>query len=198
MAKFEKEFKTFSNTKKKDLADSIKTAKDIYENKKGPEEKIKSKDKKNNNNNQKESSSDGLSKNNNDKIEKGAKNNHGSISNTPLLPLEQNKNIKKENVPLVSNDKKGYPQDVNNIQSTTNTNNSGNISFLKKKTKRIDEKNGIELIHKIISYISKIVKLLSQKSYEKIEEDKECMLKVLTYLKDYKMSEPIDFLKVYN
>lgn len=198
MAKFEKEFKTFSNTKKKDLADSIKTAKDIYENKKGPEEKIKSKDKKNNNNNQKESSSDGLSKNNNDKIEKGAKNNHGSISNTPLLPLEQNKNTKKENVPLVSNDKKGYPQDVNNIQSTTNTNNSGNISFLKKKTKRIDEKNGIELIHKIISYISKIVKLLSQKSYEKIEEDKECMLKVLTYLKDYKMSEPIDFLKVYN
>lgn len=114
-----------------------------------------------------------------------------------MLPLEQNKNIKKENIPLVSNDKKSYPQDLNNNLCTTNTNNSGSISFLKKKTKRIEEKNGIELIHKIISYISKIVKLLSQKSYEKIEEDKECMVKVLTYLKDYKMSEPIDFLKVY-
>lgn len=114
-----------------------------------------------------------------------------------MLPLEQNKNIKKENIPLVSNDKKSYPQDLNNNLCTTNTNNSGSISFLKKKTKRIEEKNGVELIHKIISYISKIVKLLSQKSYEKIEEDKECMLKVLTYLKDYKMSEPIDFLKVY-
>ena len=45
---------------------------------------------------------------------------------------------------------------------------------------------------KIINYLLYICK-----NVENTDVEKECLLKVLEYLKDYKMDNPIQFLKVY-
>ena len=141
MAKFEKEFKTYSNTKKKDLLVSIKKAKEIYDSKEEKQNKpvpvIEEKQKQ-------------------------------SISISPLKTIESNSSKKDDN----------------------------SVSLLKKKTKRSSDKGNGDLIHKIIAYISNIIKLISSKATDKVLNDKECILKIMEYLKDYKMNEPIDFLKV--
>ena len=141
MAKFEKEFKTYSNTKKKDLLVSIKKAKEIYDSKEEKQNKpvpvIEEKQKQ-------------------------------SISISPLKTIESNSSKKDDN----------------------------SVSLLKKKTKRSSDKGNGDLIHKIIAYISNIIKLISSKATDKVLNEKECILKIMEYLKDYKMNEPIDFLKV--
>ena len=142
MAKFEKEFKTYSNTKKKDLLVSIKKAKEIYDSKEEKQNKPVP------------------------AIEEKPKQ---SISISPLKPIESNSSKKDDS----------------------------SVSLLKKKTKRSsDQKGTSDLIHKIVAYISNVIKLISSKSTDKVLNDKECILKIMEYLKDYKMNEPIDFLKV--
>ena len=142
LAKFEKEYKTYSNTKKKDLLDSIKKAKELYETKEEKQNKITP------------------------TIEKKQMQ---SISLSPLKPLESNSSKKDDS----------------------------SISLLKRKTKRSNDSKGTsDLIQKIIAYISNVVKLISSKTIDKVLNDKECILKIMEYLKEYKMNEPIDFLKV--
>jgi hypothetical protein len=48
-----------------------------------------------------------------------------------------------------------------------------------------------ELIKKIINYLVYITKNL-----DKVEDETECLLRVLDYLKEYKMYNPTKFLKV--
>ena len=48
-----------------------------------------------------------------------------------------------------------------------------------------------ELMKKIINYLLYICK-----NVENTDVEKECLLKVLEYLKDYKIDNPIQFLKV--
>ena len=142
MAKFEKEYKTYSNTKKKDLLDSIKKAKELYETKEEKQNKITP------------------------TIEEKPMQ---SISLSPLKPLESNSSKKDDS----------------------------SVSLLKRKTKRSSDSKGTsDLIQKIIAYISNVVKLISSKTIDKVLNDKECILKIMEYLKEYKMNEPIDFLKV--
>lgn len=142
LAKFEKEYKTYSNTKKKDLLDSIKKAKELYETKEEKQNKITP------------------------TIEEKQMQ---SISLSPLKPLESNSSKKDDS----------------------------SVSLLKRKTKRSSDSKGTsDLIQKIIAYISNVVKLISSKTIDKVLNDKECILKIMEYLKEYKMNEPIDFLKV--
>ena len=141
MAKFEKEFKTYSNTKKKDLLVSIKKAKEIYDSK---EEK----------------------------------------QNKPVPVIEE----KQKQLISIS--------PLKTIESNSSKKDDSSVSLLKKKTKRSSDKGNGDLIHKIIAYISNIIKLISSKATDKVLNDKECILKIMEYLKDYKMNEPIDFLKV--
>jgi hypothetical protein len=49
-----------------------------------------------------------------------------------------------------------------------------------------------DLMKKIINYLLYICKNVDSMSLEK-----DCLIKVLEYLKDYKMENPIHFLKVY-
>ena len=142
MAKFEKEYKTYSNTKKKDLLDSIKKAIELYETKEEKQNKITP------------------------TIEEKPMQ---SISLSTLKPLESNSSKKDDS----------------------------SVSLLKRKTKRSSDSKGTsDLIQKIIAYISNVVKLISSKTIDKVLNDKECILKIMEYLKEYKMNEPIDFLKV--
>ena len=141
MAKFEKEFKTYSNTKKKDLLVSIKKAKEIYDSK---EEK----------------------------------------QNKPVPVIEEKQ---KQSISI---------SPLKTIESNSSKKDDSSVSLLKKKTKRSSDKGNGDLIHKIIAYISNIIKLISSKATDKVLNDKECILKIMEYLKDYKMNEPIDFLKV--
>ena len=141
MAKFEKEFKTYSNTKKKDLLVSIKKAKEIYDSK---EEK----------------------------------------QNKPVPVIEE----KQKQLISIS--------PLKTIESNSSKKDDSSVSLLKKKTKRSSDKGNGDLIHKIIAYISNIIKLISSKATDKVLNEKECILKIMEYLKDYKMNEPIDFLKV--
>lgn len=141
MAKFEKEFKTYSNTKKKDLLVSIKKAKEIYDSK---EEK----------------------------------------QNKPVPVIEEKQ---KQSISI---------SPLKTIESNSSKKDDSSVSLLKKKTKRSSDKGNGDLIHKIIAYISNIIKLISSKATDKVLNEKECILKIMEYLKDYKMNEPIDFLKV--
>ena len=141
MAKFEKEFKTYSNTKKKDLLVSIKKAKEIYDSK---EEK----------------------------------------QNKPVPVIEEKQ---KQSISI---------SPLKTIESNSSKKDDSSVSLLKKKTKRSSDKGNGDLIHKIIAYISNIIKLVSSKATDKVLNEKECILKIMEYLKDYKMNEPIDFLKV--
>ena len=137
--KFEKEYKIHSNTKKKNLLDSIKIAKELYDCKKGLKE-----------NNLKENLIDDINKNNNEKIEESA--------------LSEKSSNFKDN------------------------------TFLKKKLKRIDEKNGLDIAHKITNYLASIVIQIKKKKFV-IENEKNYMIKVMKFLKDFKMNEPIDYLR---
>ena len=40
-----------------------------------------------------------------------------------------------------------------------------------------------------------IAKIIEKKEEEKLKEENECLMKVLEFLRDYKMTDPIDFLK---
>lgn len=156
--KFEKKYKIYSNSKKKDLLESIKLAKQLYDNKKNNKENLKDNfgDEVNNKSNEKEKKINNISpsKNENDKIEESA------LS-------EKSSNFKD---------------------------NYSNGNFLKKKLKRIDEKNGLEIAHKITNYLASIVIQIKKKKFI-IENEKNNMIKVMKFLKDFKMNEPIDYLR---
>jgi hypothetical protein len=154
LSKFEKEYKINSNTKKKNLLDSIKIAKELYDCKKGLKE-----------NNLKENLIDDINKNN----EKEKKINNISPS--------KNENEKIEESAL--------SEKSSNFKDNT---------FLKKKLKRIDEKNGLDIAHKITNYLASIVIQIKKKKFV-IENEKNYMIKVMKFLKDFKMNEPIDYLR---
>jgi hypothetical protein len=91
---------------------------------------------------------------------------------------------------------------------------NNNTTFLNKKKKRNDEvkkeskfymnkyisfnldPNEVnELMKKIINYLLFVSKNL-EKSDVNLDNDKECLIKVFEFLKEYKMADPIEFLKV--
>lgn len=177
MTKFEKGYKEYSNTKKKDLLDNIKIAKEQYDERK---EKLKS---------------------SKDKALKDSQqiktNQNNSAPSTPSLSSlskekrEKDKDKKEDELSEISSSKIST-----NLKNTKGSIASMNNSFLKKKTKRPFEKAGAELLNNAVSYVSYIARLIFKKNLDKIKEDKSCILKVMEFLKDFKMNEPIDFLKV--
>lgn len=207
MAKFEKDFKSHSNTKKKDLLDSIKAAKLLYDTKKGVEEKkpkdkklkadVKAKSQLENSSIRKESE-DSLSKE--DEISK-SEDERPQHNNQNKLNNNNNTSVTTSNNNASTQQMKKQANNNNNSVTTSNNNNSppkSTQTFLRRKIKRTEDKGGMDLMHKIISYLIHIAKEIEKKRFEILEEDKECLMKALEFLKDYKMAEPIDFLKVSN
>ena len=116
---------------------------------------------------------------------------------------------------------KGF--DENNVINSKEDKNSNN-KLTKKKRKRIYSKNNniskkknplktnnsfipvykgkdkenADIINKIILYLLYITRHIQNKNITILEEEKETFSKVLEFLKDYKMNEPIHFLKKTN
>ena len=69
----------------------------------------------------------------------------------------------------------------------------------KKKLKRIEEKTENELIYKICTYLKHITfVILKKESNYNIEKSKDNLIKIFNYLTEYKMQDPIEFLKKSN
>ena len=182
LAKFEKEFKNYSNTKQKKLVESIKEAKKMFNNKttRGTFLKLKKKS-----DNDDKSSIDNDNENDNDdndsSISSGG--NEEENDNSSFI----NKKRKKSLGGSVSKAKKTVSSSKHKISKV----NSSSLVSLK-------DKSGLEIIKKIISYLIYIAKIVEKKEFDKLKEENECLMKVLEFLRDYKMVDPIDFLKKTN
>jgi len=176
LAKFEKEYDIHSNTKKKDLKESIKIALDMYKNKKGIDflEKshnlLKRKFKKDNDDDDNSENSSSI-------------NNSSSEKNNFDNNVNNNNNKNKNNFNFNNNNNNNSEKLFNNMNS----------NYSNKRKKR-DEKNGTEILNKISLYLHKIVVEIFK---DKLNLDvvKVCLIKVLKFLKEFKLNDPIDFLK---
>ena len=164
IGKFEKEFKNHSNTKKKDLLESIKTASDLFYNKKGNKENLK----------------DNLLDNEKDKEDNINKN------------IEKGKKI--NNISTWKNDNEKIEESTLSENSYNYKDNYSNFNYLKKKLKRIDEKNGLDITHKITNYLASIVIQIKKNEFS-VENEKNNMIKVFKFLKEFKRNEPIDYIR---
>ena len=155
LEKFEKGLQLYSNTKKKNLSESIEKAKEIYYNKNGIKEKeIKTMIKKN------------------------------------MKYKEKEKEREKEK------EKEKEKQQLN--QNNNNTNNNKEKIVDKKKNKK-DDKTENELIYKICNYLKHITSILLRKEMNfNFEKNKDNLCKIFNYLSEYKIQEPIEFLKKSN
>lgn len=150
--KFEKGLNQHSNTKKKNLQESIQKAKEIYYNRNGNRENL---------------------------INSMIKNNE---------KYKKEKDSEKE--------KEKQNQNKNN-----NNNKEKNIdqSFNKKKIKKLEDKTENELIYKISNYLKHITAIMLKKEINfNFEKNKENLCKIFKYLEEYKIQEPIEFLKKSN
>ena len=153
LEKFEKGLQLYSNTKKKNLSDSIEKAKEIYYNKNGIKDK---------------------------EIKTIIKNN--------LKYKEKEKEREKEK------EKEKEKQQLNQNNKEKN-NNEQYIN--KKKLKKMETEN--ELLYKICNYLKHITVILLRKEINfNFEKNKDNLCKMFKYLADYKIQEPIEFLKKTN
>jgi len=93
------------------------------------------------------------------------------------------------------------------LQQNKTTNNNSNISKsknvdminIKKKVKKIEDKTEIELMYKICNYLKYItaVMLYKDRNFD-FEKNKDNLCRIFKYLAEYKMQEPIEFLKKSN
>ena len=150
LEKFEKGLKLYSNTKKKNLSESIEIAKGMYYNKNGIKDKVF-------------------------------------------------KNIIKRD--MKSKEKEKEVQQNKTISNNSNISKSKNIDMIniKKKVKKIEDKTEIELMYKICNYLKYItaVMLYKDRNFD-FEKNKENLCRIFKYLAEYKMQEPIEFLKKSN
>jgi hypothetical protein len=179
LAKFLKEFNNYSKTKKKLLLESIRLAKDMLESKgKGEEEKEK------------------IKRN----INQEKKPERKKISNKPLtLEIIQADKSEKDTLPKprgkikhslgLKKDKVGATASASEGKMLNSKRRRVESKFIYCNILDSDELN--DLMKKIINYLLYICKNIGGTVPEK-----ECLLKVLDYLKDYKIDNPIHFLKV--
>ncbi len=72
-------------------------------------------------------------------------------------------------------------------------------NLFKKRLKKMEDKVENELIYKICNYLRHLTAVLVQKntSYN-FDKNKEYICKIMNYLREYKMQDPIEFLKKTN
>lgn len=149
LEKFEKGLKMYSNTKKKNLIETIEKAKEIYYNKNGMKDK--------------------------------------EIKDI----MKKDEKIKKELK------EKERERQLNNMAKNNNDKNSENNN--KRKMKKVEDKTELEAINKICNYLKYITTLMLKKDMNyNFEKNKDNLCKIFKYLAEYKMQEPIEFLKKSN
>jgi hypothetical protein len=157
LVKFEKGLQLYANTKKKNLAESIEKAKEIYSNKNG----IKEQEMK-------------------------------AMINNNLKYKEKEK--EKEN-------EREKEKHLNHNNNSNNNNKEKNVEnyINKKRLKKIEDKTENELIYRICKYLKHITAILMRKEINyNFEKNKENLCRICKFLAEYKMQEPIEFLKKSN
>lgn len=87
-------------------------------------------------------------------------------------------------------------EDLTKKKRKRNSVKSSNVSY--SNLTSLKEKSEIEIIKKVICYLIYIAKTLEKEEYEVVDQETSCFMKVLEYLKDFRMIDPIDFLKKTN
>ena len=156
------------------------------------------------------------------KFEKELNNYSNTKKKDLLLAIKEAKNLYYKKNSKIQNEVKDY-NESNNI---SDEDESFNSQLMKKKKKReytnnnhtipvkkasISKQNNFlipiykgkdkensDAINKIIIYLLYITKNIQNKNFSILEEEKSIFSKVLEFLKDYKMNEPINFLKKTN
>jgi hypothetical protein len=144
-----------------------------------------------------------------EKFEKGLK----LYSNTKKKNLQDviekakiiyyNKNGNKDKEILFMMKKNIRPKEKEN-QQNKNINNynkpkNSEIFNNKKKLKKVEDKTEIDLVYKICNYLKHITVVMLQKDKKfDFEKNKDNLCKILKYLAEYKIQEPIEFLKKSN
>ena len=131
------------------------------------------------------------------------------IEKAKEIYYNKNGNKDKEIKSMMKRDFKSKEKDKekeNQQNKNTNNNNSNNIRPKnidninnKKKIKKVEDKTEIELMYKICSYFKHITFVMVNKEMKyDLEKNKENLCKILKYLAEYKIQEPIEFLKKSN
>ena len=150
LEKFEKGLKMYSNTKKKNLIDTIEKAKEIYYNKNGIKEK-------------------------------------------------EIKYMMKRDLKIKEKEKEREKEKQQNNNMNNNKDKNLEMNNNKRKLKKIEDKTEIELIYKICNYLKYITAIMLKKEMVyNFEKNKDNLCKIFKYLAEYKMQEPIEFLKKSN
>ena len=107
----------------------------------------------------------------------------------------KNKEIKEYISKLKYNEK----ENINESSSETSKTKERSGISTKKKIKKSEEKIENELIYKICNYLRHITACLVKKDTKyNFEKNKVYISKIFRYLKEYKIQEPIEFLKKTN
>ena len=155
------------------------------------------------------------------KFEKELNNYSNTKKKDLLLAIKEAKNLYYKKNSKIQNKEKDY-NESNNI---SDEDESFNSQLMKKKKKKKNKNNhtipvkkasiskqnnflipiykgkdkeNSDAINKIIIYLLYITKNIQNKNFSILEEEKSIFSKVLEFLKDYKMNEPINFLKKTN
>ena len=108
---------------------------------------------------------------------------------------EKNKKIKE----IISKLKSEGKDNINESSSETSKTKERSGISTKKKIKKSEEKVENELIYKICNFLRHITACLVKKDTKyNFEKNKVYISKIFRYLKEYKIQEPIEFLKKTN
>lgn len=218
LRKFEKEFKNHCNTKQKKLSESIKEAQKMFSNKTMKGNYIKSRNKSEQDNIEDDedydNNFDDEEENDNNSYNVNSSNHNSNNSNSSNNEdndddshnnRQQNQNNNTNTNNEMSRRKRNRtPIQIKQRKTNTNSLSLGNGDKKKQKTNvssllTLKSLEGMELIKKIIYYLLYISNLVQKKEYEQITtQEQECLIKVLEFLRDYKMTDPIEFLKKTN
>lgn len=144
-----------------------------------------------------------------DKFEKGLKTYSSTKKRNLLESIEKAKEIyynkngmkEKEIKYMMKRDLKYKEKEKEKQQHNKEKNNSeiNNNDNNKKKLKRVEDKTENDLIYKICNYLKHIIVIMLKKEINfDFDKNKDNLIKIFKYLAEYKIQEPIEFLKKSN
>ena len=109
------------------------------------------------------------------------------------------KNMMKREMKTKEKEKESQQNKSANNSSVNKNKNIDIMNNNKKKVKKIEDKTEVELMYKICNYLKYItaVMLTKDRNFD-FEKNKDNLIKIFKFLAEYKMQEPIEFLKKSN
>ena len=109
----------------------------------------------------------------------------------------------KKDIKYKEKEKEKHPNNNinNNVNNSYNNNREKNseMNNSKRRLRKVDDKTENELIYKLSNYLKRItISMINKNNLFNFEKNKDNLIKIFKFLVDYKLQEPIEFLKSSN